>query len=479
MDMSIRVMPGVNTARLAVLSDKLLDISSNRERLISQLEELEEQARAVKAEYNSILNHGAGIYTLPVEILMAIIQVGCIPFCAQDERFEVLVSHISSHWRQVALTTPSLWTTIRRVERCNRLDRIAAYLERSRSSLINLQVYIGSEDDEGDVSRFSELVEPHFNRVRRLFVGARSSAGLLKLFDCISSTTAPHLTAVNIDYRGDNKRIAPSSIFMGGAPSLSSLHIAGLRASSCLPPMQSITSLHLGRWHTPLSHNGFVELSDTLCGMQSLAHLQIAQTSSDHQWPAEVVVHLPKLKSLYIECAAFDAAVRISRLLVAFDAPALCTLVIAGRPYYEHRSTVHFDEADLLSTHSKFPVLRKLALHSTMTGMENLRRTALAFPSVEELLYGQPCGDLLTLLGDDQPAAVYWPNLTALALPLSDIPTPKLEDAVNARKRAGYPIRELFLRGHILAGLPSALLDGLKVTDCLDEKMQYISSWCY
>lgn len=470
-------MPAVNIARLTVLSDKLLDISSQREALLSKLEDLEEQARVVKAEYNSVLNHSAGIYTLPVEILASIFQAGHVPLHTQNNQFEVLVSHVSSHWRQVALTTPALWASVRRLERSTRLDRITTYLERSRTSFIELGVFIGSEEDVEDIVRFGELIISHFDRIRYLFVGARSSAGLLKLFDCMTSVAAPYLCTMNIDYRGDNKRIAPSNVLMGGALSLSSLHIAGLRMSSCLPPTLAITALHLGRWHTPLTHNGFLELSETLSGMQSLTHLKISQSSSDHQWPAEVLVHLPVLESMYIECAAFDAAVRISRLIMAFDAPALRTLVIAGRPYYERRSAVHFDEAGLLSTQSKFPILRKLALHSTMTGVHNLRRTALAFPSVKELLYGQPCGDLLTLLSDDHPATIYWPNLTALVLPLSDIPISKLEDVINVRKAAGYPIHELYLRDHILAGLPSRLLDGVKVTDYFDEQMKYFSSW--
>ncbi|KAF7981379.1 hypothetical protein HWV62_33861 [Athelia sp. TMB] len=466
-------MPRVSTARLASLADKLLDISGKRETLLAQLEELDRQTRAVQAQYNSVLNQGANIYTLPVEILASIFKAGCTP----RDRFEVLVSHVSSHWRQVALNSPSLWTTIRRLECSTRFDRIIIYLQRSQSSLIDLRVDIGSEEDEEHAAQFGHLIEPHFSRVRRFFVGARSSAGLLKLFNCISATTAPSLSAIDIYYRGDNKRIAPSNIFMGGAPYLTSLHVAGLRTSSCLPPMTAITSLYLGRWHTPLSHHGFVELGEALSGMQALTHLQIMQSSGDHHWPSEVEVHLPMLQSLHIECVAFDAAVRISRLLMAFGGPTLRELRIAGRPYYEHRSTVNFDEEAHLSRNVRFPVLRKLALHSTMTGMDNLRRMALAFPSVEELIYDQPCGNLMILLDDEHLDTRYWPNLNALALPLSDIPTSKLQDVVNSRYRAGCPIRALSLRDHILAGLPSALLDGLEVTEYVDEQTKVFPSW--
>ncbi|KAF9013327.1 P-loop containing nucleoside triphosphate hydrolase protein [Cyathus striatus] len=95
------------------------------------------------------INHPTGIHSLPVELLTRIFVLGASfdypyassPFLLRPDQsyyppssnFQVLVSHVCRHWREVALNTPSLWNILYFREPSD-IDKAEAYLQRTSAS---------------------------------------------------------------------------------------------------------------------------------------------------------------------------------------------------------------------------------------------------------------------------------------------------------------------------------------------------------
>ncbi|KAI0324425.1 hypothetical protein GY45DRAFT_1331553 [Cubamyces sp. BRFM 1775] len=122
------------------------------------------------------------IHSLPVELLTRIFQLGVDSDPIPDEQirgeptFEVLVSHVCRYWRQIALHTPHLWTTIHFRTRAH-MSRGEVYLSRNGRLPIDIYVDTCSEDDyqlrkdllfRGEFLPVFDVVLPHIDRWREL-----------------------------------------------------------------------------------------------------------------------------------------------------------------------------------------------------------------------------------------------------------------------------------------------------------------------
>ena len=132
-----------------------------------------------------------GIYSLPVELLTRIFVVASAsdypyadsPFLLKpDQEYEppsssnlqVVVSHVSRSWRQVALRTHSLWTTLHFRETCH-ISRAEAYLARclpSTTCLLDILVDTIAEEDHtpgitlytDEIKAIFQIIIPHVSR---------------------------------------------------------------------------------------------------------------------------------------------------------------------------------------------------------------------------------------------------------------------------------------------------------------------------
>ena len=81
-----------------------------------------------------------GIRVLPPEILSSVFE-----FAAQDQlAVSVHISHVCRSWRNLAIGTPRLWTTI---ELCGSVERVDALLERSKAALLDIRMHPDVEND--------------------------------------------------------------------------------------------------------------------------------------------------------------------------------------------------------------------------------------------------------------------------------------------------------------------------------------------
>ncbi|KZP24129.1 hypothetical protein FIBSPDRAFT_736244, partial [Athelia psychrophila] len=109
-------MRQVNQTRISILSERLKAIERTKKELTRQLQVLEVESIAKRHELRSLRNEGAPISSLPDGVLSAIFEIGQpIPRGYSIQGLlspEIAVSHVTSHWRYVALGTPALWTKI-------------------------------------------------------------------------------------------------------------------------------------------------------------------------------------------------------------------------------------------------------------------------------------------------------------------------------------------------------------------------------
>ncbi|KAI0780473.1 hypothetical protein BD413DRAFT_607772 [Trametes elegans] len=106
------------------------------------------------------------INILPPEVISQIFRQLNIRRPASHELpYSILVSHVCSYWRSVALDCASLWSRIRIKRRINE-ERVATFLQRSK--LTKLDVAIGCSGLEVNLRDVLPLLSPHARRIRSL-----------------------------------------------------------------------------------------------------------------------------------------------------------------------------------------------------------------------------------------------------------------------------------------------------------------------
>jgi len=206
-----------------------------------------------------------GIYSLPVELLTRIFVLGSAfdypyadsPFLLKpDQEYEppappnlqVLVSHVSRYWRQVALRTHCLWTTLHFRETCH-ISRAETYLARclpSSTYLLDILVdTIAEEDHTPGITLYTEeikaifqLIIPHVSRWRafHLKICDNRCKGQARQF-LSTCGPAPNLETLQLyhfeDYRTSQRLYLatyrpPVVVFSNSLPCLKNVSLIGV-----------------------------------------------------------------------------------------------------------------------------------------------------------------------------------------------------------------------------------------------------------
>lgn len=413
--------------RLKTLGPLLLD-------LIPRLKGVRAESLAVQARCNSLHNEMALVSVLPDEIFAMIFEAAK---CAK-EGFEITISHVTQHWRNVALGTPRLWTVIRYTSR--RHGRFAAYLERSKA----VPVYLFLENYMGNTSQICRLIDIHIGRCCELRVTSHSDPNAVEtLLRCLSSQHAPHLKYFSLAFTtGIPKLVLPQQIFVGGALSLTSVSLDRMSPLICLLPPTSLTALHLDCYHLS-SHKDACRLRDMFATITSLRHLELDLLRAQLIWPSDVLIPLSSLHALQIK----GHKLQISRLLTAVHAPSLHVLQLEG----SYHSSSHFDHPSVVSWPTKFPALHTLKYGDFLSpsnpgyGGNQMREAARGFPRVAILTCTSRPRDLFSSLQETQDPI--WPHLHTLRLSSSDKNTTAAQilELLTKRIDMGHPIRKVLL----------------------------------
>jgi hypothetical protein len=147
-------------------------------------------------------NHPTGVHSLPVELLTRIFVLGAgfdypyslSPFLLKPDQdyhpspcsnFQILVSHVCSHWRRIALRTSSLWTTLHFREPSH-ISRAQAYLIRCMTTgthLLDILVDTVAQEDhlpgvtlcKDEIRDVFEVIIPHVKRWRAFHLKIRDN----------------------------------------------------------------------------------------------------------------------------------------------------------------------------------------------------------------------------------------------------------------------------------------------------------------
>lgn len=235
----------------------------------------------------------AGIHSLPVELLTWIFILGSrfdypysdSPFllkpdqeynAAPSSNFQVIVSHVCQRWRQVALRTQSLWTTLHFREQSH-IPRAKAYLARcltSSTCLLDILVdTVAIEDHTPGITLYKEEIDtifqiiiPHVERWRafHLKICDNECKGAARHF-LSTCGPAPNLETLQLyhfeDYRTtQNLYIAthrpPVVVFNNTIPRLKNVSLIGVNLpwakSPYLKGLQNLElALHLDKIRPP------------------------------------------------------------------------------------------------------------------------------------------------------------------------------------------------------------------------------------
>ncbi|KZP08936.1 hypothetical protein FIBSPDRAFT_964376 [Athelia psychrophila] len=195
--------------RTFLLSKRLEEFAVVRRYLVDQLEELDAKARDVQIEVNWLQNLDAPISTLPDEMLAMVFEAGSLLPQKPQVHFGSLVSHVSQHWRKIAMATPRLWNKIY----CDQpegmdydasyyeyVQRNAAFLERSQ--LFPVEIYISSlMANEHYSQNFIEHIRDHIGQCSRLSITAPDSLWLSRALGYLLCQPAPLLSSIELAFQ--------------------------------------------------------------------------------------------------------------------------------------------------------------------------------------------------------------------------------------------------------------------------------------
>jgi F-box-like len=344
------------------------------------------QARATHAK---IHNEHAPISKLPNEILAEIFhlcQDSWAEICSRGfglKPFEIVGSQVTSLWREVALGTQLLWSTINlavcpQTRWWNReLQRLEIYLVRSGRHYLDIFTRVM---DTGSFSEFLYPIAAHSFRWRRIsfiLTHEQHLSDVYRSFHLVEAPTLEHFPIVRtpspVRHR-NHSTFQPILTF--GAPSLSFVRISFTGALSVAPPLGDVTTLHIDSptkdMLTPAQLQTLLSMVRRLVNL-SLTGLRIVQTSGD------APISMPHLRSLRIR----DNATPRHHLLSLITPDRLQSLSLHGIDTFRFGivlsslqsltlESCRFPEIELGDILRAFPAISSLTIDDSVPGIYNM-----------------------------------------------------------------------------------------------------------
>jgi len=264
---------------LSLLACRIQETQDTRASHLREVEKLDALLARMQIDFNELTNRAALVASIPNEILGAIFEAGTylLPRSYPDLQFEILVSQVTRHWRNVAMSTPSLWSQIVMIKEPYNLEMVEAYLTRS-GSLPPLDIWLKLTVGSPPTDSILRSIIPHVGRWRRVWLHCiRPRRHLLSMF---RSSTFPLLESIQIIFDDDQTEElddyyegAPGDtnrMLNDGAPLLKTVQIKGMSLHRCMLPLSAVTTLHI---HRALSRPTLVTMLAIFGNLRSLAHL--------------------------------------------------------------------------------------------------------------------------------------------------------------------------------------------------------------
>lgn len=457
-------------------------VSSNTQ---EDVDEITQQIRALQSSQNDlsrsirnlqvraarIQNQKAAVSLIPSDVLSMIFeecrqlnpQWSGVLFLLHQSPVEVRLSHVSSRWREVALTSPSLWSTIR-YPFAHKEGSLMEYLKRSDGSL--LDVYIGPWRQHPQTERvLTNIILPHLPRFRQLVLDAGSRETLASLLATFRDVSAPALTRLRVMCRGPMSTagpIASAELFTGGAPLLSDVRLDSV---AVILPKTKAKTLHfcpLPGPPFPLTRENFFK---AVSAFPSLRRLHVKSAIELKSAAPVPFIFLPSLGELVVHGLAMSTGIRIFDVI---SAPNIENLYLVDMNCSAISAIHRFMIQSYPNAFQSLRVLRYIRCEfSEDMDIHFLHAT----PGISQLLIPVDKTNFLIrmLVNSDKQAAIHgcaplWPELRTVTLHTPGYCAPVvgaggvpgnepsttmilLQELVTGRKILGRPLSKLCFKG--------------------------------
>lgn len=440
--------------------------------LQSSQDELSSSIRNLQVRAARIQNQKAAVSRIPSDVLSMIFeecrhlnpQWSGVLFVLRQSPIEVRLSHVSSHWREVALTSPSLWSSIH-YPFAHKEGSLIEYLKRSDRSL--LDVYIGPWREHPQIEHvLTNIILPHLPRFRQLVLDAVSRETLASLLATFRNVSAPALTRLRVMCRGPMSTagpIASAKLFTKGAPLLSDVRLDSVAV--ILPKTQANT-LHFYSPPGPPLPLSREKLFRAVSAFPSLRRLHVKSAIELNSATLVPPICLPLLSELVVHGLAVSTGIRMFDVI---STPNIESLYLVDMNCSAISAIHRFMTQSYPKAFQSLRTLRYIRCEfSEDVDIHFLRAT----PDISELLIPVDKTNYLIrmLVNSDKQAAIHgcaplWPKLRTVTLHTpgyycaqvagaggvpDDEPSPTmnlLQELVTGRKMLGRPLSKLCFKG--------------------------------
>ncbi|KAK0234265.1 hypothetical protein IW262DRAFT_1335466 [Armillaria fumosa] len=335
----------------------------------------------------------APVRRLPPELLCAVFAEA---IKAEDPTSSLRIALVCTHWRRLALSTPSLWSTITLDLKCpfskssrdNHGAWIPLYLHRSQDEPLQID-FRDSRHNDADLvtwpSRgFLSTLFTEAHRWKEVHISFMHSQSFFFLGEFVKGSVFPRLQSVDVTYFGGSNVIDAMTSVLLLAPNLRTLSFKGHLLSNDDGAPMPANSIRTFKADMILSDIG--RFVSTIASMPELTHVTVGCFTCSHvaNHPVEVLSHLTSLTLLMHDYSYHNIQAIITPLLL----PNLASLslvhekdgVSAGNlfkfSHLEHllRSCANslrrlhilylpIDTKDLILMFETIPRLRELIIH--------------------------------------------------------------------------------------------------------------------
>ncbi|KAF8516337.1 hypothetical protein BU17DRAFT_92906 [Hysterangium stoloniferum] len=459
----------VASVEIENLNRSIGNLEALESKLLQDLIGVRARLSSLQAQRSELQLRIAAVWTLPNEILSYIFEMGVLqqqeegpptPVDKANEKpvkpdFQVLVSHVSQLFRDVALHTPSLWTLVRVPDLTpRRLDYLRTFLGRSGSSS-SLEIILDCVQcyplEHDDIDTAMAMMVPHISRLRRFT--ARFDA-----FDAMHNVLknltrpAPLLEALELSLdcgrRFDETSAfepsslrAPLKLFDGHVPRLSALALDGVHVAWDQCNFQDIYDIHLG-FHTHDVRPSWPVFKAIMDASPCLTILDLRGSAPIiSSVPAEAFACTPaRMESLMDMRISDISADYAANLISLFVAPNLQFLALTNLKNDDYSSLLD----RIAGPPALFPNLESLKLSTVEANEDSVAALLHAFKTLKRLALH---------VREDQKS---WLDLLVQSRADGELLCPKLEvlkcvgmeadsikDMLQKRKIAGVPIPKL------------------------------------
>lgn len=387
---------------------RIQELCAKKSQLLQEVDKVEQELGEVQAHHGRLLNECAAISKLPHELLASIFHQCQDMWLTTNSKqlFEVVASHVSSHWRETALGTSLLWNNIHlhitpRNNGEHHAQQLMAYLTRSGNCPLDISLRIIVPEN---IPRFLGLLVPHADRWRRISVFL-TRCSVNDVYAPLCDVAAPAL--IHLSLRVGNPKDDPHSprteypcisppILKGGSPCLSFVRVAGMVVGSMEPPLSAVTTLHIDAWPRNLMNQSrFQAMFESLPCLINLSLTGLNIYLPRDPLHVTIPTPMPSLRSLRIR----GKSTPCHRFLSLMEVPHLESLSLHG--------VDTFDSAPL-------PTLRSLTLDSCVLSENDIRNILRAFPSVSTFSVDHSVPQ--TFLMHSMVTEAMWPYLEVISL---------------------------------------------------------------